>query len=166
MIDACLLGCVLWCRPLAHLLNQHVSKGFVEDGVNDEVDSRVKHGEHVGYGLKIDQNAARIHMVRPHPTHKVDQPRHMADDQDDDYDYKNERHRIFVLTTLILYLHTTMSTQCYYQANIQQREDAYWQNNVQRRMQGGDGDDSPINKAFRRDNVCACVQKGEQEHDR
>ena len=126
MSDDRLLGCVLWCRPLAHLLNQHVSKGSVEDGVNDEVDSRVKHNEHVGDAVKIVPIFAPIERRLHHPTHKVDQPRHMADDQDDDDDYENERHRIFVLITLILHLHTTMSTQCYYQANVQQRQDAYW----------------------------------------
>ena len=50
MSDARMLWCLLWCTPLEHLLNQNVSKGFVEDGVNYEVDCRVKRDEHLEDG--------------------------------------------------------------------------------------------------------------------
>ena len=105
-------------------------------------------------------------IVMPPQIHRqrVDQPRHNADDQDDDDDYENDRHRIFVLTTLILHLHSTMSTQCYYQANVQHCEDAYWQNNCQRSMQAGDVNESVVCKDPH-GNVCADAQKSKQEHD-
>ena len=49
------MGCLLWCRPLAHLLNQNISEGFVEQDVDEEVDDRVEYDEHVGDGQQRAQ---------------------------------------------------------------------------------------------------------------
>ena len=95
---------------------------------------------------------------------RVDQPRHMADDQDYNDDDENDRHRIFVLTTLILHLHSTMSMQRFCQANVQQCEDAYWQNNYQRSVQAGDVNESVVCKDHH-GNVCADVQKSKEKND-
>ena len=121
---------LLRCAPLAHLLNQHVTELFVEENVYDEVSSRVKNDERIGYGVQIEPEVTTyVHgMRRQSPHHSVGELRQLTDDCDDDDDDENERHRVIILTTLILHLHSTMSLQRFYQENVQQCEDVYGQN--------------------------------------
>ena len=130
---------VFLCTPLAHLLEKHAPKALVEENVDDKVDSRVEYDEHVSDWQHVELVIATIlRRVRCHdPQDSGEEGRQLTHDQHDDNDYKNVCHRVFVMTAHCLRsrLHTAMCLQRFYEANVQQCEDAYWQNNYKYSIQ-------------------------------
>ena len=116
-----------------------MSKAFVEEDVDNEVDGRVKYDEHVGDGPQVELEAAAVsRLVRRHgPHHPVDERRHLADDEYGDDDYENECDIVVLLLahTLHLYPRPAGRLQRFDHANVQQHQDEYGQGQAEYKVQ-------------------------------